>query len=361
MEGHAFRLDDGGVDRDPVLEQDDEGEAEDAGHRHALEHEREQGRDADVLVGDEPAHRPAQQEEDHRGHVGTYPDARQELCGEDGEPRQAGDADEEVGPDQAPPRYHARGGPEPPSRVTVHGPRQRGALGELVQATDDEEQHHRAERIGEPGSVARVAEAKGDDQDGRHGRRDHCDGLGQHGGEAQRVLPQSRMGAGSSRRCSRNGRLHGAQLPLFSIWTELDCIYGPISARRKGNTSGLALSAIKPSYHPCFPAMVNAHRATRKGFVGQGHPDLSSRCRTAHYLQGQRGVHRFGRQSVPGYICESPPGGAGRRLGGEHPFGKRLVFEQQVLVEGAEPAIGVGDSDLEHPEIRIRAKRDVGQ
>jgi hypothetical protein len=54
------------------------------------------------------------------------------------------------------------------------------------------------------------------------------------------------------------------------------------------------------------------------------------------------------------------PAGRGRPITNER-IGKRLVFEQQVFVEGPERPVGVGDGDLQHPEVRAGPELDVGQ
>ena len=126
------------------------------------------------------------------------------CCGEDGETRQPGDADEEVRPDETPPRDHPRLRPEAATGIAVHRPGQGRTLGKLVQAPDDEEQHHRAKRIGEPGPVPRVAEAEGDDEHGRHGGRDHGNGLGQDGGKSRARFceaPSGRLAAPAASAC----------------------------------------------------------------------------------------------------------------------------------------------------------------
>ena len=48
-------------------------------------------------------------------------------------------------------------------------------------------------------------------------------------------------------------------------------------------------------------------------------------------------------------------------LGKKYPFGERLIFEQKILVKGAKGAFGMCDGDLEDPEVRIGAERNVGQ
>ncbi len=45
----------------------------------------------------------------------------------------------------------------------------------------------------------------------------------------------------------------------------------------------------------------------------------------------------------------------------EDPFRERLVLQQEVLVEGAEPPIRVDNCDLEHPEVGVRPEVDVGE
>src|SRR5580700_10731826 len=41
--------------------------------------------------------------------------------------------------------------------------------------------------------------------------------------------------------------------------------------------------------------------------------------------------------------------------------GERLVLEQEVLIEGAELPLGVGDGDLEHPQVGVRPELDLRQ
>ena len=45
----------------------------------------------------------------------------------------------------------------------------------------------------------------------------------------------------------------------------------------------------------------------------------------------------------------------------EDALGERLILQQKVFIERAERAVGMGDSDLEHPEVGARSKTDIGQ
>lgn len=50
-----------------------------------------------------------------------------------------------------------------------------------------------------------------------------------------------------------------------------------------------------------------------------------------------------------------------RSLGRQDPRGEGLVFEQQVLVEGTEGPIGMGDGDLEDPQVGGRLEANLRQ
>ncbi len=101
---HALQGELVGVDAESVLEEHDERQHHDAGHRQSIDDQGQQRRDPDVLEGDVPADGCADQEEEDRRHGDVYADCGDELLCEDGEPGQAGDTDEEVRPDQGPAR-----------------------------------------------------------------------------------------------------------------------------------------------------------------------------------------------------------------------------------------------------------------
>ena len=101
-----------GVHREAVLEQDHEGQGRDARHGGALEDQGQDGGHADVLVGDQPAGRRADGEEDDRMDRAVVPQRREQLCAEHGEAAQARHGNEVVGPDQGPAGEHTRAGPE---------------------------------------------------------------------------------------------------------------------------------------------------------------------------------------------------------------------------------------------------------
>ena len=91
----------------PCLKRMTKARASDAGHRRTLEDQREDGRDPDVLVGDDPTQHRAEGEEEDRVDRTVVAERREELGAEDGEPAHPRHGDEEVRPDQGPSREHA--------------------------------------------------------------------------------------------------------------------------------------------------------------------------------------------------------------------------------------------------------------
>ena len=219
------------VDHEAVLEEDHEGQGCDARHGGALEDQGQDGRDTDVLVGDQPADRRADGEEDDRMDRAVVPERREQLRAEHGEAAQAGHGDEEVGPDQRPAGEHTRAGPEPLGGVGVHGARKGRSLGELVEAEDHEEQHDGAEGVGQPRPLSRTGERQRDDEHGRHGRGYQRDRLREQGGEAEDVCPQP-MHLLHGRDVLRAGT-HCHRLSLS--WSRTDCLLSTTAGAQAGN------------------------------------------------------------------------------------------------------------------------------
>jgi hypothetical protein len=170
------------VDVKAVLEQDHEGQSDDAGHRGALEDQGQHGRDPYVLVGDDPTGHRADGEEDDRMYRAVVAQCGEQLGAEDGEPAHPRHRDEEVRPDKRPAGEDAGGGTEPFTGVGVHGAGEGGPLRELVQAEHDEEQHDRPEGIGQPRALTGAGEGERNDEHCRHGWRDQGDRLGEERG-----------------------------------------------------------------------------------------------------------------------------------------------------------------------------------
>jgi hypothetical protein len=174
-----------------VLEQHDGGQGEDERHRDALEGQRDERRYADVLVGDVPARQCADREEDVGRHGDGGTEGVEELLEEDGEPGQPGGADEQVAPQQRPAGDHAGGRAEAARGVGVHRAGRGRPLGELVEAQDHEQQHHRAEQVRQPGALAGVGKRQRNDEHGGHRGRDKRDRLGEQRRKSECAGPET--------------------------------------------------------------------------------------------------------------------------------------------------------------------------